>query len=212
MLRRVALCCCIGLACGSTLRGTRSVDSLLAALAADSGRLGVVFDIGANNGKWTSWVMERATRRGVERRLTPVIMEPHPRFAQRLAVLAHRVNGTFYQAAASARHADNVTFFSSRVKEASSLVAGMALAHTNAQMRTNQFKPLTVSARDLSQVIAHHIGGGAREQKPLALLKIDVEAAEYDVLPRLLLTGVACELHALIVEWHLSIAQQRSIA
>lgn len=55
-----------------------------------------------------------------------------------------------------------------------------------------------VQAIDLADFVLR-----ALRPSDIALLKIDVEGAEYAILPRLLTSGVLCRMSHLLVEWHL---------
>ena len=44
--------------------GHAVVDAFLATLERSSDATGVVFDVGANDGAWTRWLLARAARRG----------------------------------------------------------------------------------------------------------------------------------------------------
>ena len=166
---------CVG---ASTLRGERSVGLMLDALGQKPTLRAVAFDVGTNNGKWVRFVASRASERRVLDRLRFVMFEPHPRFRARLEALALQVNGTFHPAAAWISDT-NLTFFSAREKEGSSLVGAMALAYSNANPASSQFRPMTVAAVDLASVVERAIEEQSLSAAPVfALLKLDVEAAE----------------------------------
>lgn len=62
----------------------------------------------------------------------------------------------------------------------------------------------TVPAIDLADFVLRTLNAPTE----VALLKVDIEGAEYTVLPRLLTAGVLCRVSHLIVEWHLAQASE----
>jgi hypothetical protein len=62
-------------------------------------------------------------------------------------------------------------------------------------------RSVTVPAVDLARVIRNCV---QRARGGPIILKLDVEAAEYDLLPRLLITGALCRCTFLLIEWHLN--------
>ena len=58
----------------------------------------------------------------------------------------------------------------------------------------------SVNALDFSEFALRTLGPSDTH----VLLKLDVESAEYQLLPRLLTSGVLCRASHLIVEWHLA--------
>ena len=173
------------------------VDEFIRTLRGLAGRA-VVLDIGTNSGTWSAWVMAAAQRRMATQ--TPlgvdlVMFEPQPQFAERLAALATQWNGT--HVAAAAWTADTtLTFLMSSNSEASSLVKSIAsLGHRE------EPKELKVRAVDLARFFRDE---RAVRDASLVLCKIDIEAAEFDVLPHLLARGALCSIDYLIIEWHLN--------
>ena len=176
------------------------VDSFVDAAArltdARSVRL-VVFDVGANTGTWSASMFDRlenATRRIGGPRAELHIFEPQPRFTPRLKRLADR-NGATFHAKAAWTNVTQLRFFESINKEMASLRLAMA-------MRKGVTRSYLVETVDLAQYVR---GALRADRRPaLALLKLDVESAEFDVLPALLARGVLCELTHVYVEWHLN--------
>mgnify|MGYP006089867919 CR=1 FL=1 len=187
----------------STARGVTVVEAFIAAVANlrdASGTRVVVYDVGANTGSWSESIIERlehaAQGIGGLRALQPVyhMFEPQPRFAERLQKLARR-SGIKFHAAAAWTSDTQLTFFESKNNEMASLRKSNA-------MRQGLTRSYTVNTVDLAQHIHRILTADLRPT--LALLKLDVESAEFDILPALLARGVLCELSHVYVEWHLN--------
>lgn len=158
-----------------------------------------VLDVGANNGAWASRVMERVRREGTKVRVWPVLFEPQKEYFVRLQQLAGDWGGTFYPAVAWTKAA-NLSFYLSHFKEASSLSEQIALTFSKPDVNART-RRVTVPAVDLAHVLRSCV---RRANGGPIILKLDVEAAEYDVLPRLLFTGALCRCTFLLIEWHLN--------
>jgi len=158
-----------------------------------------VIDVGANNGQWARHVLERVREHGTRMRVEPILFEPQKEYAASLRQLAFDWGGTFHPAVAWTRAA-NLTFYVSNFKEASSLSEQIALTFSRPEVNAH-VRRVTVPAVNLANVLrscAWRAKGG-----PI-ILKLDVEAAEYDLLPRLLITGALCRCTFLLIEWHLN--------
>jgi FkbM family methyltransferase len=158
-----------------------------------------VVDVGANNGAWTRRIMNRVREQGTGMRVQPILFEPQKEYAASLQQLADDWGGRFYPAVAWTK-GTNLSFYLSNFKEASSLSEQIALTFSKPEVNSHA-RRITVPAVDLARVLracAWRSKGG-----PL-IVKIDTEAAEYDLLPRLLTTGVLCRCTFLLIEWHLN--------
>ena len=167
--------------------------------AATPMQTGFVIDVGANNGQWARHVLERVREYGTRMRVEPILFEPQREYALELQKLANDWGGTFHPAVAWTR-ATNLSFYLSNFKEASSLSEQLALTFSRPEVNSRVSR-VTVPAVDLARVLRSCVW---RARGGPIILKLDVEAAEYDLLPRLLITGALCRCTFLIVEWHLN--------
>ena len=167
--------------------------------ASHATQTGFVVDVGANNGQWARHILERVRNYGTRVRVEPVLFEPQREYASSLQHLADDWGGTFYPAVAWTR-ATNLSFYISNFKEASSLSEQLALTFSKPEVNEH-VRRVTVPAVDLARVLRNCVW---RAKGGPIILKLDVEAAEYDVLPRLLITGALCRCTFLVVEWHLN--------
>ena len=190
-------------AAGTTAYGKDVVDAFLDELVLEESPSvrGVVFDVGANDGEWTRWLLRRAARRGVLlRRLQVHAFEPQPGYAASLRALVRASDGAvrFHPAAAARESSLNATFYPSANPQAASLVGAIARAYTGGGEGEPR-EPLRVRTVNLAAVM-HAV----LRERPPALFKCDVEGAEYALLARLLLTGALCRVRHLLIEWHLN--------
>jgi FkbM family methyltransferase len=166
----------------------------------------IIFDVGANDGKWTQMVQALCCKikqtRSIAREQTEFhLFEPQPRF---VTVLQDVVRGwphaTHHRAAVWKDGSRNLTFFLSRSSMSASLRA--VNAH---HMGVPKFGPAQMSVRsiDLAAFMAQRLPA-APDPALLTVLKLDVESAEYELLPHLLTHGILCRVRLLIVEWHLN--------
>lgn len=180
--------------------GHAVVDAFLATLERSSDATGVVFDVGANDGAWTRWLLARAARRGAgaHGRLRVHAFEPQPRYGGVLRALARESGGSVrvHRAAAVATAAAAVRFYPSGDAQAASLLPSMASAYSADGGRR---APIRVAAVDLAAFVRAETNASS-----VALLKCDVEGGEYALLPRLVATGALCRARHLLVEWHLN--------
>lgn len=167
--------------------------------AAYPAQTGFVIDVGANNGQWARHVLERVRAYGPRMRVEPILFEPQKEYAESLRQLAFDWGGTFHPAAAWTR-ATNLSFYLSNFKEASSLSEQLALTFSKPEVNARA-RRVTVPTVDLARVLRNCV---QRARGGPIILKLDVEAAEYDLLPRLLITGALCRCTFLLVEWHLN--------
>ena len=164
----------------------------------------VVFDVGANNGEWTKSV-QRLSKRNKSKNYTSIefhVFEPQPKFAEPLQQLARGQWKTYVnQAAVWHDDTKNLTFFLSRSSISASLKPVMA--YTSGVPRRG---PTNVSVRavNLAQYMSRVLPPLPRANETLAVLKLDVESAEFELLPYLISTGILCRVHMLLIEWHLN--------
>ena len=199
----------------------------------------ILLDVGSNNGAWTAARLRAATRAGGEGAFDRVyVFEPNPRFNEELALLVARYGVRHIRAAAWV-HDGNISFHISKNDEASSLEANRASAwngwkgcqpvqawsnvsayarngsHWNGVIKRRAYsaavcekaRTATVMSVDLSRFLwkiscpQDHIK-----------IKMDIEGAEFTVLPHMLKEGTACWINQLQLEWHLHGKQQRAEA
>ena len=160
---------------------------------------GFVVDVGANNGQWAKHILQRVREYGTRMRVEPILFEPQREYAAELQKLASDWGGTFHPAVAWTK-ATNLSFYLSHFKEASSLSEQLALTFSKPEVNS-RVNRVTVPAVDLARVLRSCVW---RAKGGPIILKLDAEAAEYDLLPRLLITGALCRCTFLIVEWHLN--------
>ena len=107
----------------------------------------------------------------------------------------------------------NLSFHISPWNQASSHLPVMAARYAAAR----QWHRISVPSVDLAAFILQDLalnirgetsgagaGADSESEPPLVFLKLDIEGAEYSVLPRLLLTRALCTVSHLHVEWHLN--------
>ncbi len=167
--------------------------------AATFTQTGFVVDVGANNGQWAKHVLQRVREQRTRMRVEPILFEPQREYAMELEKLASDWGGTFYPAVAWIK-ATNRSFYLSDFKEASSLSEQLALTFSKPEVK-KRVSSVTVPAVDLARVLRNCV---LRARGGPVILKLDVEAAEYDLLPRLLITGALCRCTFLLIEWHLN--------
>jgi len=181
-------------------QGEAAIDQFVSLVhAAYPAQTGFVIDVGANNGQWARHVLERVRAYGKRMRVEPILFEPQKEYAESLRQLAFDWGGTFHPAAAWTR-ATNLSFYLSHFKEASSLSEQLALTFSKPEVNTRA-RRVTVPTVDLARVLRNCV---QRARGGPIMVKLDVEAAEYDLLPRLLITGALCRCTFLLVEWHLN--------
>ena len=171
----------------------------------------VIVDIGANTGEFSRWMAILATvaarhhsRSHLLGQLEVTMLDPQPSMAPVLTNLVTdlrrrtpNVSVSFLPVAAWTRN-DNMTFYSLRASQESSLMADGADA---SRMAKSGHKTIVPSI-DLATWLLH--GASFSDAFTLRLLKIDIEGAEYDLLPHLIVSGALCRATHLLVEWHLN--------
>ena len=138
-----------------------------------------------------------------------LVFEPQPQFVKTLGDLASHWNGTHYAAAAWTEDT-TLSFMVSTNSEASSLVPSIALSGSNGQGRAAAPTKLQVRALNLATFMRDTVS--VRDAQ-LILCKLDVEAAEFELLPHLLARGTLCHVDFLLIEWHLNaLPEERRLA
>ena len=176
-----------------------TVDAFIAAVQAAPAEVkAIAFDVGANDGRWTKSLYTKLRALdsvGAHHRpLDLVMIEPLSNMKEQLAERAKRLrHAVTYLRAAAWWQNTTLTFFPSQSSISSSLSPVMA-ARSGLLGRKN------VTAIDLAELLRRRV----RPTDPLVFVKIDIEGAEYEVLPHLLLTGALCLVRYLVVEWHLN--------
>ena len=185
----------------------------------------LVLDVGANQGNWGHDVLLRLLRR--TRRTPPrhvarlVSFEPQPQYLSNLLRQAREWNASHLPRSswtvlpfAAWKEATNLTFYLSKFTEASSLVAEQALAFSDPGPwcegnASACIRPVSVPAIDFASYL--HAALGPPGTVWPVMLKLDVEAAEYDVLPSLLVSGALCAISHIFIECTSSEAGMRGL-
>ena len=153
-----------------------------------------VIDVGANNGEWSAAALEHCVNslRGSGAPKPKLLMvEPQMQFWRPLRELARRWDGQFLPAAAWVRE-EELTFYLSQNSEAASV--------SHFETRAGFLEPTTVRGVDMARALGEFL----QDVQGPVLCKVDVEGAEYQLLPRLLVTGMLCRCSHLLLEWHLN--------
>ena len=179
----------------------------------------LVVDIGANDGLFSLNTMHlaeqvppqgigplSASRRAKQpadslaRRISLILIEPQATMARSLQRLVTRYTGSAYWPVAAWTHDANLTFRGDRHKVRSSLLDARDSGRSTREV-------YTVPAIDVASRLHQELD---RRRPSLLLLKLDVEGAEYELVPHLLMNGLLCRAHYLLFEWHLNSLPQRS--
>ena len=175
----------------------------------------MLLDVGANDGSWSKAVLFRCANLmggARARAMTELhVFEPQPRFVQDLAMMVRNWPfATVHNAAAWTNDARNLTFYLSRQSTSASLLP--IVAKHAGQPRRGDAK-ISVRTVNLAAFLAARLPPRPNASKTLVALKLDVEAAEFDLLPHLLAAGVLCRVHLFVVEWHLNaLAPEKRLA
>lgn len=199
-----------------TIEGHRELNSFTNAFVREFQRVAVrnaaggrhqrvfLLDVGANDGRWSQMMMRqlRASSSPVAgdrhpTRVELVMVEPQPRYYSHNAQIAAKWNGTFLPVAAWTEDTSDLPF----LVQGNSEESGIASVQSAKKRRRNieQRQTKSIRAIDFASYLLHELPADA-----LAWLKLDIEGAEYAVLPRLLLSGALCRnVRFLHIEWHL---------
>ena len=169
--------------------------------AAMTGTHGIVVDIGANDGSFSkSWGPFCSAMARAEKRIHLYIIEPQRRFRNSLtnlsAELIRRWNcsTTFIPAAAWTQVQSLAMVNEHRARtRTTSQTAHLASLEGSAERYE------TVETVDLANLLLQIL-----PEHGITFVKMDVEGAEYKLLPWLLTQGVLCRVRYLLQEWHLA--------
>lgn len=181
----------------------------------------ILLDVGANDGQWTADVLRGLSQtlggdsakgarkaamlagRNVALARTEVhLFEPQPRFELQLNnVIAGWPNAHVHHAAVWKDDKKNLTFFLSRSSTSASL---MPVVARHAGVPRVGAMNLTVRTINLAAFLAERLPMAPDPIKALVGFKLDVEAAEFELLPHLIVSGVLCRMHIIVIEWHLN--------
>ena len=162
---------------------------------APRGTRGIVFHIGANHGNWIrSWgEAQSPSFRHEGKPLDLIYFEPQPMFRPRLMELASQINATFIPATAWKKDG----YVNIRSSHSGFTSATAAVEKGRRQNSTS------VRSIDLAAFINRHLPK-VNDGDVVSLMKLDVDGAEYDLLPWLLAEGALCRVRYLIIGWHLN--------
>ena len=158
-----------------------------------SGSRVLVLDVGANNGWWGKHYTSLLQKTSNASQVSLCMFEPQPRFHKQLAQIARDTGGRLMAVAAWTE--DTTITIHLLQSDKSGVAASMSASHADPN---RSHRNLTLPAIDFGRFL--------REEAPkyrTVVLKLDVEGAEYQLLPRLLMTGSLCRVHFLQLEWHL---------
>ena len=224
--------------------GSPATSSFLAALRElPKGARAAAYDVGANDGSFSSSLARQVAKHAPHVSLALHIFEPQPQFARRLVAIAERerarggnINVTFHAAIAGHREG-NMTLFLSRQSQAASTLRSQArrfgvksslvVRSVNLaqllieQVRALQLQPppppptgghAAAAVAAAATAIAAAAAATSQQQQPPILLKMDIEGAEFSLLPHLLMAGALCTVTHLRTEWHLNSLPQVTMA
>lgn len=175
----------------------------------NAGRLGnsrraVHIEIGANDGLFSKHALKRVCVGGPARPVAArhlfVIVEPQQQFRDQLVNLTKKYSGTicqvlFVNACAWTRDG-NITFSVRRDSRS---------AHIGAEPPTRRSKgspgspTTTMPTIDFAVFMNRHVVAS-----DFVFVKVDVEVAEFTLLPHLLTHGALCNVDLMFIEWHFS--------
>lgn len=181
----------------------------LAALPA--GATAALLDVGAHSGKFSSWLMEQAAEQAPHVQVALTLIEPQPAFGRKLSTIAARWRGTYHPAIAATQDGEAELYASSnrmsastRRRAASRYLKTSNEAALTAQTGLHGFNS-TVRAVNLARLLLDAASPAMpTATAPLLMLKLDVEASEYELVPHLLVTGALCRAAFVRIEWHLN--------
>lgn len=172
---------------------------------------GLAFDCGAHDGRWSAQLLDTWANMSAAPRLRLHMLEPQRTFARRLRYIEAATGGRArYHPVVASTHNGNATLFSSLNSETSSLRLTMAARYGYRGHKR------VIDAIDLADMIldatvpstsrvTSHADTDAKAAPPLlTFLKLDIEASEFSLLPRLVVSGALCRIHFVLIEWHLN--------
>uniref|UniRef100_A0A7S4C0H1 Methyltransferase FkbM domain-containing protein n=1 Tax=Chrysotila carterae TaxID=13221 RepID=A0A7S4C0H1_CHRCT len=132
-----------------------------------------------------------------------ILFEPQAKFASILTRITSNLSppctSDFHQAAAW-KHDGQLQFVQSRNSQ-SSYVRPSKDDSAGIRKRINHF--ITVQSVDISKFIHQ-----ALHPTDFVFLKMDIEGAEYDLLPSLIASGALCPVDYFLIEWHLQVVNE----
>ena len=143
-----------------------------------------LLDVGANNGIWGGQHQEKLSNL-THANIKLCMFEPQRRFHDGLKQIAQSTGGTLVPKAAW-------------VADTELTLHGFGVSASLTDSWGAGAQNETVKAIDLARFLL--------EETPtfdLVIMKLDIEGAEYKVLPRLLISGALCRVDYLQIEWHL---------
>ena len=184
------------------------VDAFVEALrrSRNPADIGVVLDVGANLGTFSARVMRRCQQEAPKQAVRLYMFEPQRQFGATLKALARKWNGEFLPKAAALSDG-SVTFFQGANSEEASMVANLPNTTRARNGRAVNIRSTLVPSVDfanfLHRAVSQHRPPSSSGARLHMLLKLDIEGAEYELLPRLLARGALCLADYLIIDWHL---------
>lgn len=152
----------------------------------------IVFEFGSNNGDWIKeYMAEHRSETWI-----PIIVEPQPQFAQILSEFTQEYGGRFYQNAVWNESGINFTFYTHTNKQG----IGSSLFDKHVYQKDSK-----VDERVEYQVTTVDVADVIRDNSLYSdnvILRFDIEGAEYVVIRRLLLAGMACWSQKIYFEAH----------
>lgn len=166
----------------------------------------VILDVGANKGDWSNDAMKLFGQRLPNAaRLSMFMFEPQPWFVPPLNAIANRHAATNKHvelvSAAAWTSAGNLTFFVMKGLNKMKRSRTATLVRTHAAKHRN-YEKLVVPAVDLAAFLLRL--ESLDQSKPLIVLKLDVEGAEFKLVPHLLQSRSLCHVQFMRLEWHLA--------
>lgn len=120
------------------------------------------------------------------------VWEPLPRYRPNYIAMVRKYPMVTYVEGVAWLHDGKVTFYPDQVSK-SQIGSSLTLKHSHARRNRN----ITVQSTNFQRLFESAVG-----TDDFVVMKMDIEGAEYDLLPRLLVTGVACRINVLAVEFH----------
>ena len=169
----------------------------------DVNKPALVFDVGANNGDYSCKLLETLRSRVHSRRVHLHMIEPQPQFRRGLQRIADHFGGTFVGKAAWRGPPTNISLFTGRSKSSGSrqdFSDGATLLRPD--KRTNRYMSDLSVPVETFDLAAYMLEATEVAGKGPVLMKLDVEGAEFNLLPDLITSSALCRVRYLHIEWH----------